>query len=520
MTAGRVPVRASAAEAVAGIADGATVAVTGSGGGVLEPDVLLAAIEQRFLDTGRPRGLTFLHAFGLGDRDRRGTNRFAHAGLTRRVIGGHWTWSPRMMELAGRDEIEAYVWPAGAISLLLREIGARRPGLITRTGLHTFVDPRRGGGRANATAREELVGLLELDGREYLHYRPMAVDVALIRGTEADPLGNIGCTEEPAVLDVLALAQAARAGGGTVLAQVKRLTGGPLPPHQVTVPGSLVDTVVVAPDQWQTYAAEYDPSLCAPVAQRASAPVAQRPRAPWPTDPVRAAIARRAALEVPSGSVLNVGFGLAAEVVDALAEQGRLGEVTLAIEQGLFNGVPETGTLFGVAHGPTARLASTNQFELFATGLLDTCCLGMAQLDASGSVNVSRFGAQIVGPGGFVDISQYARKAVFCGTFTTKGLHAEVHDGGLRIVREGTVRKLLAQVEEVTYAGPFARAEGREAVYVTERAVFRLTAGGVQLTEVADGVDIERDILPQMGFVPVIRDVRPMPAEVFRVGTG
>src|SRR5205814_1460782 len=369
----------------------------------------LAALEERFLRRGRPAGLTVLHAFGLGDRDRRGTNALAHERLTRRVIGGHWTWSPRMVELAARNAIEAYVWPSGAISLLLREIGARRPGLITRTGLHTFVDPRQSGGRANRAAPEELVGLVELDGREYLHYRPMRVDVGLIRGTEVDPLGNLGCAEEPAVLDLLAVAQAAR------------------------------------------------------------------------TDPVRAAIARRAALEVCPGAVLNVGFGVSAQVVDVLAEQGRLHEVTLAIEQGLFNGVPESGTLFGVAHGPTARLASTTQFELFAMGLLDVCCLGMAQLDATGSVNVSRFGDQIVGPGGFVDISQHAHKAVFCGTFTAKGLRAEVGDGTLRIVQEGSVRKLVPRVEEITYSGPFAQSEQREAVYVTERAVFRLTPAGVAL---------------------------------------
>ena len=508
------PARVSAAEAVAWIADGSTVAVTGSGGGVLEPDALLSALEDRFLRYGQPRDLTVLHAFGIGDRDRRGTNAFAHEGLTRRVIGGHWTWSPRMMELAARDAIEAYVWPAGAISLLLREVGARRPGLVTRTGLHTFVDPRQRGGRANAAARDELVGLLELDGTEYLHYRPMPVHVAMIRGTEVDPLGNIGCAEEPALLDVLAVAQAARASGGIVLAQVKRAVDGPLAPHDVTVPGPLVDFVVVAPHQWQTYAAEFDPTLVEPVHTTLAPAVG-------PTvdkDPVRAAIARRAAMEVSEGAVVNVGFGVSAEVVDVLAEQGRLDEVTLAIEQGLFNGIPESGALFGVAHGPSARLPSTSQFELFAMGLLDTCCLGMAQLDATGSVNVSRFGAQIIGPGGFVDISQYARKAVFCGTFTTKGLRADVHDGGLRIVREGDVRKLLQAVEEITYSGPFARAEGREAVYVTERAVFRLTDAGVALVEVADGVSIERDILPHMDFVPVIGDVRPMPAEVFRKG--
>jgi propionate CoA-transferase len=502
------PVIVTAAEAVARIPDRATVAVTGSGGGVLEPDALLAALEERFLRQGRPNGLTVLHAFGLGDRDRRGTNVFAHERLTRRVIGGHWTWSPKMMELAARNAIEAYVWPSGAISLLLREIGARRPGLITRTGLHTFVDPRQTGGRANRAAPEELVGLVELDGREYLHYRPMRVDVGLIRGTEVDPLGNIGCAEEPAVLDLLAVAQSARASGGTVLAQVKRSRPEPLPPAAVVVPAALVDAVVVVPGQWQTYASEYDPSLCG--TGNGAVPTGNL------ADPVRAVIARRAALEVSAGAVVNVGFGVSAEVVDVLAEQGRLAEVTLAIEQGLFNGVPESGTLFGVAHGPTARLASTTQFEMFAMGLLDVCCLGMAQLDATGSVNVSRFGDQIVGPGGFIDISQHARKAVFCGTFTAKGLRAEVGDGTLRIVREGAVRKLVPRVEEITYSGPFALSEQREAVYITERAVFRLTPAGIALVEVAEGVSIERDILPHMGFLPVIRDVKPMPQAVFR----
>jgi propionate CoA-transferase len=502
------PVLVTAAEAVGLIRDGATVAMTGSGGGVLEPNALLGALEARFLSGGRPRGLTFVHAFGLGDRDRRGTNTFAHEGLTKRVIGGHWTWSPRMMELAARNAIEAYVWPSGSISLLLREIGARRPGLVTRTGLRTFVDPRQNGGRANAAARDALVGLVEIDGQEYLHYRPMCVDIGLIRGTEVDPLGNIGCSEEPAVLDVLAVAQAARACGGTVLAQVKRAVAAPLPPHDVVVPAPLVDAVAVVPDQWQTYAAEYDPTLCT-VQPNAT----YRPEL---ADPVRAVIARRAAREVPVGAVLNVGFGVAAQVVDALAECGRLGEVTLAIEQGLFNGVPESGELFGVAHSPTARVPSTTQFELFAMGLLDVCCLGMAQLDAAGSVNVSRFGAQLVGPGGFIDISQHARTAVFCGTFTAKGLRVQVNDCGLRIDREGSVGKLVAAVDETTYSGPFARAEGRQAVYVTERAVFRLTPEGVALTEVAEGVSIERDVLPHMGFVPIMRDVRPMPAEVFR----
>ncbi|GAA2459657.1 acyl CoA:acetate/3-ketoacid CoA transferase [Actinomadura vinacea] len=507
---GHGPLFSSAADAVAGVADGATVAITGSGGGVLEPDSLLAALESRFLGTGAPRGLTLVHALGLGDRDRRGTNAFAHEGMVRRVIGGHWTWSPRMMELAATDRIEAYALPAGAISLLLREIGARRPGLVTRTGLHTFADPRNGGGRANRAAREDLVELLELDGAEHLRYRPFPVDVALVRGSEADPSGNIGCADEAAVLDSLAVAQAAKASGGRVLAQVKRVTDGPLDPRAVTIPAALVDAVVVCPEQWQTYAGEDDPALSGASADGTVHVDLD--------DPVRAAVARRAAMEVPQGAVLNVGFGMSAHVIDVLAAEGRLAGSTIAIEQGLFDGVPVSGDLFGISRGASARVPSTTQFDLFGMGMLDVCCLGLAQADASGSVNVSQFGGRTIGPGGFVDISQNARKAVFCGTFTAKGLEVDVRDGGVRIVSEGRVHKFVDAVEQITYSGPFAAQEGREALFVTERAVFELTPGGVALTEVAPGVDVERDILPHMGFRPLIKDVRPMPAEVFRKG--
>lgn len=500
---------ASADDAVAAIPDGATVALTGSGGGVLEPGSLLAAVERRFLRSRAPRDTTLVHALGLGDRDRLGTNAFAHEGMVRRVIGGHWTWSPRMMKLAATDLIEAYSLPSGVISLLLREIGAGRPGLVTRTGLHTFADPRNGGGRVNRAAREPLVELVEFDGGEYLRYLPFGVDVAFIRGAEADRRGNIGCRDEAAELDVLAVAQAARASGGMVLAQVKRVSETPLDPRDVTVPAVLVDTVTVCPEQWQTYNAEHDPALAGPADRPMPVPVDL-------ADPVRAAVARRAAMEVPDGAVLNVGFGMSAHVIDVLAEQDRLRDISIAIEQGLFDGVPASGDLFGMSRGASARVASTTQFDLFAMGMLDVCCLGLAQADASGSVNVSRFGGRVIGPGGFIDISQYARKAVFCGTFTAKGLRVEVRDGGISILDEGQVPKFVETVEQITYSGPFALREGREALFVTERAVFRLTAEGLELTEVADGVDVERDIVRHMGFRPLIRAPRRMPPEVFR----
>lgn len=500
----------SAADAVAAIPDGATVALTGSGGGILEPDALLWAVEERFRATEAPRELTVVHALGIGDRHTKGTNHLAHRGLVKRVIGGHWTWSPTMIELVRGDAVEAYAWPAGAISQLFREIGARRPGLITQTGLDTFVDPRQGGGKFNDAATEDLVELLELDGREYLRYKPFPVDVALIRGDAVDPEGNITCAEEAAQLDSFAAAQAAKASGGLVIAQAKTILDHPLDPRMVHLPAVLVDTVVHAPDQWQTYTAERDPVLCG------DTPASVEPHSmPVDTDPIRRLIASRAAHEVRDGDVLNVGFGVSSLVVDALAETGRMGAVTLAIEQGHFGGVPLTGDLFGASRGPQVTLPSTTQFDLFSGGVLDVCCLGMAQVDATGAVNVSKIAGGIVGPGGFIDISQNTPRAVFCGTFTARGLRTEIVDGALVIRQEGTIPKFVEQVEQVTYSGDLAVRQGREAVYITERAVFVLSPAGLELTEVAPGIDIERDILPHMRFAPIITDPKPMDGRLF-----
>ncbi|WP_163543108.1 acyl CoA:acetate/3-ketoacid CoA transferase [Occultella kanbiaonis] len=498
----------SADEAAQHVQDGHTVALAANGGGQLEPTAVIAAVERRFRTAGTPRGLRLVHALGVGDRDKRGVNGFAHEGMTTRVIGGHWTWSPAMMALAAENKLEAYVLPAGVITHLFRESGARRPGYITRTGLHTFADPRNQGGRANSSAREELVEVLELDGQEYLRYRPLHVDIALVRGTEVDELGNIGADAEPAILDALEAAQAARGCGGTVIVQVKRRIAGRLDPRRVLLPAALVDYVVVEPAQMQTYLTEEDPGLFHPV------PAEESVAEPI-TDPIRAVVARRAALEVSAGDVLNLGFGMSADVAKVLREQGRLDTVQLAVEQGLYGGEPELGDLFGMSRGPAARVSSAVQFDIFAGGIIDVTCLGMAQVDARGNVNVSSFGGKVMGPGGFVDISQNARTAVFCGAFRAKGLRVHVEDGRLVIDSEGAVAKFVPEVEQVTYAGPFAAGEGRRALYVTERCVFELTPAGLALTEVAPGIDVERDILAHLDFRPVIGEIRPMAAEVF-----
>ena len=504
----RTPV-ISLTEAANLVGDRQTVALAANGGGMLEPTELIAAIEQRFLATSSPSALHVIHALGAGDRGSRGLNGFAHAGMVRRVTGGHWTWSPRMMQLAAEEQIEAYTMPAGVITHLLRESGARRPGLITRTGLNTFADPRLDGCRANRSATEEVVEVLELDGTEYLRYRPFHVDVALVRGTEVDELGNIGADAEPALLDALECAQAAKGSGGIVIAQVKRRSSTRLDPRRVAIPSVLVDYVVVVPEQQQTYRHEEDPSVFLPSASDTT------PAPAGFTDPVRAIVARRAALEVQPGNVLNLGFGMSAGVGAVLREQNLLRTVSLAVEQGLYDGEPEIGDLFGMSIGPSARVTSTIQFDTFATGLIDVACLGMAQADRHGNVNVSAFAGRVMGPGGFVDISQNARTSVFCGSFTAGGLRVELQDGALAVRSEGAISKFVADVEQVTFAGRLATAEGRRALYVTERCVFELTAQGMVLLEVAPGIDIDRDILAHLGWTPIVEAPRLMPVEVF-----
>ncbi|WP_020660505.1 acyl CoA:acetate/3-ketoacid CoA transferase [Amycolatopsis benzoatilytica] len=501
--------------AAARIPDGAVLALTGSGGGILEADEVFAAIERRFIATGSPRGLTVIHALGIGDNGAKGLNRFAHPGLARRVIGGHWTWSQTMQKLAATNQIEAYALPAGVISALLRESGARRPGLFTRVGLGTFVDPRHGGGKLNEAASEDLVELVEYDGHEYLRYRPLAVDVAIVRGSAADLRGNLSLAEEAALLDVQAVAASARGNGGIVIAQAKRVAAtGSLEPRSVHLPAPLVDVVVEEPGQWQTYAAEYDPGLTGQFTP-ASRTAAQGETASWGA---RTVIARRAALEVTPGMVVNVGFGMSAEVVDVLADHGRMEDVDLCIEQGAVGGRMETGQLFGLSRAPYAQVPSTTQFDFFATRLLDVTALGMAEVDQHGNVNVSRIAGQVVGPGGFIDIVSGARKVVFCGTLTARGLKVSTADGRLRIDREGSVAKFVPSVAERTFSAETALADGQQVVYVTERAVFELGPDGLVLTEIAEGLDLERDVLAHLGFTPRVGDLRTIPRAVFAGG--
>jgi acyl CoA:acetate/3-ketoacid CoA transferase len=486
--------------AAAMIRSGQTVAITGSGGGLVEPDAVFEAIERRFLASGEPADLKLVHALGLGDRAQRGTNRFAHEGMVRCVIGGHWTWSPPMQELARRNAIEAYSLPGGAITHLLREIGAGRPGLITHVGLGTFADPRLRGGRVNDAAKEDVVELLTLDGREYLRYKPFRVDVAIVRGTYADAVGNISLADEPADLDVRSVALAAHNSGGIVIAQVRETVPvGTLPPRSVAIPGALVDAVVVVPEQKQTYRNAFDPSFVSHEG-KSSKRAAEG-------DPIKWIIARRAALELEAGATLNFGFGASALVATLISERGERDLYWTTIEQGIHGGDMLDDDLFGIAHHPLAIVDTNIQFDFYSGGGLDIAFLGMAEMDAAGNVNVSRLNGVVNGPGGFVDITQNAKKVVFCGTFDAKQSDVRIVDGKLEVRGHGRIKKLVHEVAEVTFSGEQARRRGQKVFYVTERATFRLCEDGVELVEVAPGVDIERDVLAQMEFKPVIRNV-------------
>lgn len=494
----------SAADAAAGIADGATVALTGSGGGLLEADHVFEAIEARFLDTGHPRDLTLVHALGVGDAKGRGVGRFAHEGLVRRVIGGHWSWAPAMQALARAEAIEAYTLPAGVISTLFREIGAGRPGVITPIGLGTFADPRHGGGKVNARATEDLVEQVVFDGQEYLRYKPFAVDVGIVCGSTADARGTISASREPADLDIFAVALAAHNSGGRVIAQVREIaTAPPTSPRLATIPGVLVDHVVVHAEQWQTYAGAYDPALSGEA-------VRETELAPAQPDGIRRIIANRAAAELTPGACVNYGFGIPGGIAALIAGRADL-DLWTTVEQGSHNGEIIDGPLFGVTRHPQALVSATDQFDFYSGGGLDIAFLGMGEMDAAGNVNVSRLGESVVGPGGFVDITQNARKVVFCGAFEAKGLKVSTSGDRLIIDQPGAVPKLVETVRHVTFSGDRARAVGQEVLYVTERAVFRLTPDGVALVEVADGIDLQRDVLDRMQFAPLVGAVRRTP---------
>lgn len=497
-------------DAAALIHSGDTVTTSGFvGAGV--PDALLKALADRYEDESHPRDLTLLFAAGQGDGKERGLNRLAAPGLVRRVVGGHWGLIPKLAARAVTGEIEGYNFPQGVISHLYRDIAAGKPGTISHVGLETFVDPRQDGGRVSGTSSPDLVELITIAGVERLFYHAMPIHVALLRGSTADELGNITMEREALILDNLAQAMAARNSGGVVIVQVDQIAAkGSLPARDVIIPGMLVDAVVVAPPELhpQTYATQYNRYYTGRYKKPEGATV------PAPLD-LRKVIARRAAFELPIGGVVNLGIGMPEGVSGVAAEEGLLHHLTLTAEPGVIGGQPAAGLDFGAAVNTEAIISQGSQFDFYDGGGLDMACLGMAEVDATGNVNVSRFGPRLAGAGGFINISQNARHLVFTGSFTASGLDVRIVDGTLQISAEGRARKFGKAVEQITFSGKRAMRLGQPVLYVTERCVLRLGPEGISLVEVAPGVDIERDILAHMGFAPHIGDVAQMDPRIF-----
>lgn len=506
----------TAAEAAAMVKDGMTVSPSGFVASAM-PEALTGALEKRFLETGTPRDLTLFYAAAQGNRDGSGADHFAHEGMLKRVIGGHYNMAPELGKLINANKLEAYNLPQGTLSQLFRDIAGHKPGTLTHVGLHTFADPRIDGGKLNAITREDIVEVVDILGEERLLYKAFPVDIGLIRGTYADEDGNVSLERECCTTEATSIAQAVKNSGGKVIVQVERVVqAGTLDPKLIKIPGIYVDAIVVCTDKKdhaQCQGCEYDGSMTGdfrlPLGDLSYPPMS-----------AKKIIGRRAAMELQPNTVVNLGIGIP-EYISLVANEEGIGDyMTLTVESGPVGGVPQGGSRFGGSVNVEAILDQPYQFDFYDGGGVDLAFLGLAQADEAGNINVSKFGPRIAGCGGFINITQNAKKVFFCGTFTAGGLKTHVENGKLVIDQEGLERKLVKAVEQITFSGKYAVQTNQPVMYITERCVFELRQDGVYLIEVAPGIDIQTQIIDRMKFTPKMDSYGPelMDSRIFRDG--
>lgn len=501
----------SAQQAAELVKDGDHLVLGGFVGAVV-PEALSSALGERFEKTGHPRGLSIYFAAGQGDGKERANNHLGHEGMVSMVVGGHWGLVPKLQKLANDNKLTGYNFPQGVIAHLLRDSAAGKPGTLTHIGLGTFVDPRVEGGKINKITQKDRVSVMNIHGKDYLFYDRINANVAFLRGTTADENGNVTMEEECLFVENLAAAQLVKNNGGHVIVQVKRVVkAGELDPQHIRIPGIFVDTVVIADESqhMQTFAEHYNPAYCGRGTR------ADHEKAVRPLD-AKKIIARRAAMELKKGAILNFGIGAPEVIAEVTDEENVTNQVIATIEPGAIGGTPAGGLSFGASAFPDAIITQDQMFDFYDGGGIDQAFLGLAECDAKGDLNVSKFGPKIAGCGGFINITQSAKQVFFCGTFTAGKLELKTGDGKLTIVTDGTIKKFINKVQQITFSGEMARQNHTPVLYITERAVFRLSPTGMELIEIAPGIDLQKDVLEQMEFTPEISpNLTTMDARIF-----
>ncbi len=465
---------------------------------------ILKQIENRYIEEGHPKNITLVHSCGQSDR-KDGLQHFAHEGLVKRIIGSHWGLQPRWMEMISSNQVEAYCLPQGQITHLYRSMACGLPGKMSKVGLKTFIDPRYEGGKMNERTKEleDIVDIIEYDNQEYMFYKEIPLDTVIIRGTECDEMGNLSTIEEAMKLEVLPAVLACKRYGGQVIAQVKRVVeNGVINPKEVTVPGVFIDAIVVCEDPLidhrQTSSWFYDPSYCglSRVPNKSIQPAQFNERK---------LIARRGTLELKKGCVVNLGTGIPNDMVGRVCmEESVSDDIMITVESGIYGGVQSGGIDFGIGQNLSAMIGHHEQMDYYNGAGVDVTYMGLGELDGYGNVNSTKMGPRCTGAGGFIDITQNAKKVVFCGTFSASGAKYEFNDSGLSIISEGKIKKMVKEVTQISFNGELAREKQQEVIIVTERCVFKLVENGVMLVEIAPGIDLQTQILDMMEFTPII----------------